>query len=190
MRGFKEFCEQKRKKTIISDVDGVLLDFVKGFISWMKTTHPKIKVTDKVWNLGLDEKNAWDLIIEYWNSDDFGDGLEFFPDAKQGINELAETFELHIASALAPEFKEQRIRNLWGVNYKTIFVGHDKLDHILEMNPDIALEDKVEYVLKMTEAGIDVYYPVIPMTSKIPPGIATPYNNWKQLVEIIKKKYS
>lgn len=192
MKSFRAFCEKgpvtKTGLKLVSDVDGVLLDFSGGFTKWVKANKPELGQVDKSkWDFGIDKKKAWPAVLEFWASPEFAAGLEFFTGAKKGINELAKMFELHVVTALWPEFKQVRIKNLAGVNYKSITVMKDKLPRILSMKPDLAIEDKPAYILKMAAAGIDVYYPVIPLTAGI--SVGTPYRNWKQLVQIIKRKY-
>lgn len=173
---------------LVCDVDGVLVNFTKGFSQWVKAVKPELLPIDQTrWDFGMGNK-SWDIVKEYWASTEFAAGLEYFPGAKQGINELAKMFELHIVTALDARYKSIRAKNLSGVHYQTLTVKAEKIAHILSLKPTVGIEDKPSNIKKMSAAGIDVYYPVIPLTQGVSTG--TSYRNWKQLVSIIKKKYA
>lgn len=192
MKRFNEFLNEGNKKMkLFSDVDGVILDFTGGMKAWLRVNYPELmkdwKDTD--WGFGMGHELAYKLVGEFWESPNFRNGLNFVPGAVKGINELAKNFDLHIVSAVDEKYFEYRKKNLEDVNYKTIKVmNKGKLDYVINnVKPDIGIEDKPEYIEKMVKAGIDVYYPDIPITRKVTVG--TRYKTWTELVKIIKEKY-
>jgi len=195
MKNFKEFLNEKNTgKKIMSDVDGVIVDFGGAFKQWMQTNFPKVPVDITItgptaWTFGLEKDEAWKFVELFWNTPAGVERLPFFPGAKAGFNRLAKNFSIHVVTALDPRFKGARLKNLSGFNYDSITIkGQGKLEHILNVTkPDIAIEDKPEYIKKMSAAGIDVYYPVLPLTSGV--GAGTKYRSWKQLVKMIEDKY-
>lgn len=178
-------------KKIMCDVDGVLLDFIGGFRNYLKEHYPPLILDERYWAFGLEPEIAWQLVEEYWASDDFYKiGLKFFPGALDGINDLANDFAIHIVTSLAPQFEEGRRINLKEVNFRDIqVIGRGKLEYILnKLQPDIAIEDKPKTIEAMVEIGVDVYLPNIKLTEEVTVG--TKYDNWLELVSLIKQKHN
>ena len=180
-------------KKLMCDVDGILLDMTKCFGDYIKKINPDIVLYPEKWDYGIDYDTIHRYLDQYWESDDFlVKGMDFFPNAKENINKIAKFLELNIVTALPKKYKDQRVRNLKGVNYHDLqVIGGEKIDYILNiLKPDVAFEDKPEYIIRMASAGTDVYFPNIPLTQGIGPEIATPYNDWNHLFEMVNEKYN
>ena len=188
MLNFTEFLSEANRLKIMSDVDGVILDFGGGMKNWIQANHPERVLDFTSWDFGLG-KDAWTYVMLFWASGAL-ERLKQYPGAKAGFNKLAKKFDIHIVTALDPKYTAQRKKNLSGFNYKSITVkGLGKLEHILNVTkPDIAFEDKPEYIRKMVAAGIDVYYPDLPLTKGV--NVGTRYKSWSELVKLVTRKYN
>lgn len=194
MKKFKEFLIEKQlqKRYVIScDVDGVLLDFIGGIKKWADKTHPEYDIKINIpgnWYFGVDKKLAWKMVEEFWATDELSK-LPQYPGAKTGFNRLAKNFEVHIVTALDAKYKAKRVKNLSGFNYESMTVkAEGKFQTIVnKIKPDIAIEDKPELIQRMTRAGIDVYWPNLPLTKGV--AVGTKYKNWPDLVKKLERKY-
>lgn len=186
MKNFSTFLNEANRLKIMSDVDGVILDFTGGFKNWMANEH-QLAIDVTRWDFGMN--NVWDYIKIYWASGAM-ENLKQYPGAKTAFNKLAKKFDIHIVTALDAKYKADRIKNLLGFDYKSITIkGQGKLEHILNVTkPDIAFEDKPEYIMKMSQSGIDVYYPDLPLTKTLTMG--TKYKSWSHLLKLITRKYN
>ena len=142
------------------------------------------------WDMGIG-KDGWDLIVKYWRSESFARGLPEIKGAKVGFNAIAKDYDITIVTAVPEEFRKIRAANLKGFRYaKLKMFGKNKVQWIINtLKPEFAIEDKPVNVKKMAAAGINVYYPIIPLTKSITRGPhAIPYRNWAQLVKLIKDR--
>jgi len=177
------------KMKLMSDVDGVLVDFNNTFANWMEEHHPELAPVDRgKWHFGLDDEVAWGYCEEFWETD-WIRRLPFFEGAVDGLNSIIDIFQIHIVTALPHKYEHARRVNLSSVNYDSMMViGRDKMDYIIDvLKPDIAIEDKPKNVNLLHETGIDVYYPDHPITKDI--SVGTRYFSWKELVEILRDRY-
>lgn len=173
---------------LMSDVDGVLLDFVSMFAYWISKNYPEIELEREKWHFGLEEKRAWELCEMFWETEWMAK-LPFFPGVKDGINNLVDLFQIHIVTALPHRYEYQRKLNLSSINYDVIqVIGKDKEHHVIDvLRPTVAIEDKPSTIQNFHDAGIDVYYPDTPLTVNVIVG--TKYQNWTELVKMIREKY-
>jgi len=185
-----KIMESTLKIKLMSDVDGVLVDFNGDFADWLEENHNDAfqGFNPAVWDFNLG-KESWNYIKEFWSSGVLTN-LTIFPNAKKVFNDLSEIFQMNIVTALDPKYKSERVINLKGFKYDSIKVlGTGKIEYILNnLKPVVAIEDKPEYIRRMSKAGIDVYFPRIPMTRGLE-SYGTPYRNWLELKKILLEKY-
>jgi phosphoglycolate phosphatase-like HAD superfamily hydrolase len=145
-------------KIILTDCDGVLLDWESAFMKWMSVKGYEKKV-DAVYDIsitfGLDKTQGTRLVKEFNESAWMG-YLKPFRDARSGVARLYEAgYRFHCITSLSLDTKAKRLRlmNLENVFGKGVFkelicldTGADK-DHILEEYEGSGfywIEDKTE----------------------------------------------
>lgn len=185
MLNFKDY-----KPKLFSDVDGVILDIQSSFYDWLYKKYPEYRkrLVKNVWGLGLNIDLANELMKKFQLDGEIKH-LKYFLGAFAMINTLAEHFEIHIVTALDPEFDSDRRSNLEGLEYTTLTcAGKNKEQIVKDINPVIGIEDKPSLIHSFVEYGIDVYYPDTPELGIMTVG--TPYRNWFQLIELIESHYA
>jgi len=173
---------------ICSDVDGVILDYIRGFIDF--TIKEKITYTHDPKHFGV-IRNLPDkeLIWEKFHSGDYLKKLNFYDYSLQVLNLLVNQHELHLVSALEPKQFKKREENLNALNYTSLkCVGDFRKEQIIieEIKPDVMLEDRPELIRAFTNAGIRVIYPDWHLYTKGMERYATPFSSWQEIPELIK----
>jgi hypothetical protein len=160
MKSFKQFVEGG-KKTVVFDVENVLLDFSTLIISLLKRDN--VKFTTSNYDFGLDEKTVYKYVEEIWNSPNF-ENMPIIKDAKQVFNKISALVPTAIATAIPFKYKIPRIKNLKGFNYQALhFYPKDKSGNVIKnLSPDICVEDKPENIEDFHNSGAFVYYPNLP----------------------------
>jgi 5'(3')-deoxyribonucleotidase len=177
----------KKEKAICCDVDGVITNFGDAYRKWLSKNHPKVKINPDSYHCGVPFELGKDFVSELWRSGVIRE-MEHFPGAKTYFNKLAQKYDMYIVTAINPNYSVQRTKNLKGYGYKSLTLIHKrKTDWIInDLKPDIAIEDKPANIKTLSEAGIDVYYPIyVPYTNDME-DYGTPFNSWKHLWELLK----
>jgi len=181
-------------KKIGCDVDGVLLDMRLSIQNHIRinslNTHNypeeyySFKTISSDGYLVPDDRTLY----YFWGTEAISH-LEFFPEAKEGINTLSHSHEIHIVTALPSQHVALRTKNLEGVNYSSLHViGRQKKDFILDtLKPDIVIEDKPALIQQFSRAGIQVFYPDRPYIPDMRE-LAVPYRSWDELLEMLEGK--
>ena len=163
-------------KIILTDCDGVLLDWEKGFNEWM-TSKGYAKVVEGIYDIsktyGLEKKVGKRLVREYNESAWMG-YLKAFRDARSGVAKLYEAgYRFHCITSLSLDKKAKRLRmqNLENVFGKGVFkelvcldTGADKDESLAEYEGSgfYWLEDKTENAecgLKFGLKSILIHHP-------------------------------
>ena len=172
---------------ICSDVDGVILDYIQGFLDF--TQKEKIPY--------IHNPNFYGVIRNFPNNDEIykkfhaGDylrNLKFYDFSLKVLNLLANFHELHLVSALEPEQYEKRAENLSELNYASLqCVGDSLKEQIIveEIKPDLMLEDRPELIQNFYNAGIYVVYPNWHPYTNGMEKYATPFSSWQEIPEIL-----
>jgi hypothetical protein len=190
------------KNVILTDIDGVILDWEYAFSVWMQTHgHSKVEGGQYKYSIGkrygIDEKNAKQL-IKYFNE---SASIGFLPplrDAMYYVKKLHEKhgYIFHAITSLSKDqnackLREMNLRKLFGETAfeKYIFLdtGADKDDALLPYKDSglYWIEDKIDNCLTGINMGLksllmthghnmDFVHPEIPHVK-----------NWKQIYETI-----
>jgi hypothetical protein len=176
-----------KKVKIVCDVDGVILDFSKSFARFWNSKYPDHLISErpKSWRFGLPKEmhtRLHDEVNNFGRTEESGKLEYLFTDIDPYFNYLSEIHDIHIVTACPEEFKENRILNLNYLKYSSLaFKSKNKAKYIIEeVKPFIAIEDYPENVVKLSVAGIKVYYPDLPYTAGYE-AYGTPFNSWKEL---------
>lgn len=62
----------KNRTPILTDCDGVLLNFGIGFPEYINNAYPDLKIDLDAWDFGLPKEQFWDLISDFNTTPDFG----------------------------------------------------------------------------------------------------------------------
>jgi phosphoglycolate phosphatase-like HAD superfamily hydrolase len=163
-------------KIILTDCDGVLLDWENGFNEWM-TSKGYTKVVEGIYDIsktyGLEKAVGKRLVKEYNESAWMG-YLKAFRDARSGVAKLYEAgYRFHCITSLSLDKKAKRLRmqNLENVFGKGVFkelvcldTGADKDEALAEYEGSgfYWLEDKTENAecgLKFGLKSILIHHP-------------------------------
>lgn len=139
----RERKEMSKYKIILTDCDGVLLDWENAFHGWMQKRGYEKKV-DGVYDISTAygiEKAEGKTLVRYFNESAWMGYLKAFRDARSGVGRLYEAgYRFHCITSLSLDTKAKRLRqmNLENIFGKGVFkeivcldTGADK-DHILE----------------------------------------------------------
>jgi len=173
------------KKHIICDVDGVIVDFKNPYIDFVKSKMPDKKINPSVYELGLTLEENGEMVVKFW--EEYGiENLKPFDGTKKYFNILAKKHRMRIASALDPKYEKQRLVNLKGFDYEDLnLISRNKAEWIINQNPDIAIEDKPQNIIKLANAGINVFIPMYVSYTGSMGQYGTFFKSWKELSEII-----
>ncbi len=173
---------------ICSDVDGVILNYIQGFIDFTQrenipyTHEPELYGVIRNFpdNLGMrDQFHAGDSLRQ----------LNYFNDSLQILNMLATQHELHLVTALEPEQFRKREENLAALNYTSLqCVGDIRKEQIIveEIQPDVMLEDRPELIEAFYSAGIRVLFPDWHPYTKGMERFGTPFSRWQEIPELLQ----
>lgn len=145
-------------KIILTDCDGVLLDWETAFHGWM-TKRGYEKKVDAVYDISTAygiEKAEGKTLVRYFNESAWMGYLKAFRDARSGVGRLYEAgYRFHCITSLSLDKKAQRLRmmNLENIFGKGVFkecicldTGADKDDALAEYEGSgfYWVEDKTE----------------------------------------------
>ena len=104
---------------ICSDVDGVILNYIQGFLDFTIEENIPYKYNPNSYGVISNFPNN-NAIYEKFHSGDFLSKLKFYDNSVKILNLLAKKHELHLVSALEPEQFKKREENLNSLNYSSI----------------------------------------------------------------------
>ena len=174
---------------ICSDVDGVILNYIQGFIDF--TRKEKIPFSHNPELYGVISNFPDNLKVrDQFYSGKYLSQLKFYDDSLEILNLLASKHELHLVSALEPEQSKKRVENLEMLNYTTLqCVGDLRKEQIIvgEIQPDVMIEDRPELIESFCHAGLYVIYPDWHPYTKGMDSYATPFSHWQEVPDLLKK---
>jgi len=104
---------------ICSDVDGVILDYIRGFIEF--TQREKIPYSHDPDLYGVIRNFPDNVEVrDRFHAGDSLRNLKYIDGSLEILNLLASRHELHLVTALEPEQTQKRAENLKSVNYTTL----------------------------------------------------------------------
>ena len=144
-------------KLILTDVDGVLLEWVQSFQTWIRTNHPELQLNPD-WRAlytihdwyGLEMMGGHDLVYEFNNSEAIKNMLPY-GDAPDYVVRLANAGYDFIAITSmgakeeAIEWRKQNLKAWFGGAITRLIVTplhDDKSEYLQEFQPAIWIEDK------------------------------------------------
>tara|TARA_B100001250_G_scaffold104068_1_gene87769 strand:+ start:33 stop:569 length:537 start_codon:yes stop_codon:yes gene_type:complete len=174
---------------ICSDVDGVILNYIQGFIDFTRDENIPYKYDPNLYGVISNFPNN-DAIYEKFHAGNYLSNLKYYDHSLKILNLLANKHELHLVSALEPEQYQKREKNLNYLNYSSLQCVGDYLKEqiiIKEIKPDVMLEDKPDLIKSFNKSGISVFYPDWHQYTKGMHLYATPFSSWEQIPDLIKK---
>ena len=172
---------------ICSDVDGVILNYIQGFIDFTKEENISYNYNPSLYGVISNFPNN-DAIYKKFHSGDFLRKLKFYDNSLDILNLLAKKHELHLVSALEPEQLKKREENLSSLNYSSLQCVGDFLKEqiiIEEIKPDVMIEDRPELIKSFNNSGISVLYPDWHEYTKGMDRYATAFSSWEEIPELI-----
>jgi 5'(3')-deoxyribonucleotidase len=174
---------------ICSDVDGVILDYILGFIEFTQKEKIPYSHNPELWGVIRNFPDNFEVRNRFHAGDSLRN-LKYFDGSLEILNLLASRHDLHLVTALEPEQTQKRVENLESVNYKTLqCVGHLRKEQIIvkEIQPDVMIEDSPELIESFCNAGLYVIYPDWHLYTKGMDRYATPFSHWQEVPDLLKK---
>ena len=174
---------------ICSDVDGVILNYILGFIEFTQKEKIPYSHDPELWGVIRNFPDNFEVRNRFHAGDSLRN-LKYFDGSLEILNLLARSHELHLVTALEPEQTQKRVKNLESVNYTTLqCVGHLRKEQIIvkEIQPDVMIEDSPELIESFCNAGLYVIYPDWHPYTKGMDRYATPFSHWQEVPDLLKK---
>ena len=174
---------------ICSDVDGVILNYILGFIEFTQKEKIPYSHDPELWGVIRNFPDNFEVRNRFHAGDSLRN-LKYFDGSLEILNLLASSHELHLVTALEPEQTQKRVENLESVNYTTLqCVGHLRKEQIIvkEIQPDVMIEDSPELIESFCNAGLYVIYPDLHPYTKGMDRYATPFSHWHEVPDLLKK---
>ena len=174
---------------ICSDVDGVILNYILGFIEFTQKEKIPYNHDPELWGVIRNFPDNFEVRNRFHAGDSLRN-LKYFDGSLEILNLLARSHELHLVTALEPEQTQKRVENLESVNYTTLqCVGHLRKEQIIvkEIQPDVMIEDSPELIESFSNAGLYVIYPDWEPYTKGMDRYATPFSHWQEVPDLLKK---
>lgn len=180
-----------KRKTLIVDIDGVILNFAGAFAQWWnKNEYDTCSLPENPHDWQFDHPNS-ELIHQ--GIDDFVATDEYFPlmepDLPQLFKKLHKKYRIHLMTSFSIRHRDFRIRNLkhHGIVYDEItFANVQKIELVRQIQPVALIEDKPKNIMDFVEHGYPVYVPYYwNYCQHLQHDLIKFYNNWKELVDMI-----
>ena len=172
---------------ICSDVDGVILNYIQGFIDF--TIKEKIPYSHNPELYGvISNFNDNQKVRDQFYSGIYLSKLKYYDDSLEILNMLASKNELHLVSALEPEQSKKRVENLKMLNYLTLqCVGDERKEEtvVYGIQPDVMIEDRPELIEAFSRAGIKVFFPDWHPYTKGMERFGTPFSLWNEVPHLL-----
>lgn len=197
----------KEKRKIISDIDGVLIDFnpvLNKYYNKRFGTNFEYKDylyydLEKVWK--CPRQQVIDVVSDFYRSREFLD-LRPMKDAPEVIEILSRNYEFSAATNRPASIKRETkhfLDNFFGRIFKNVFINGqyhlsslhlDKTDYCLDNNAFILFEDNLDITKKAAEKGIQVFlFDNLSNREKGLPDkikrVGVNGNHWKQILEYL-----
>ena len=174
---------------ICSDVDGVILDYIQGFIDFTQKEEIPYIHNPQLYGVIRNFPNK-KVIWEKFYAGDYLRKLNYYENSLQILNFLSNQHELHLVSALVPEQFQKRAENLSELNYTSLqCVGDSRKEKIIieDIKPDVVFEDRPELIQTFHNAGIPVIFPNWHLYTDGMEHYGTPFSSWKEIPKLLKK---
>ena len=173
---------------ICSDVDGVILDYIQGFIDFTIKEKIYYEHDPNLYGVIRNFPNK-EEIYERFLSGNYLSNLNYYDHSLKILNLLAQKHELYLVSALDPTQQKEREKNLNALNYISLqCVGESLKEQIIleEIKPDIMLEDRPKLIKTFSNNGISVIFPEWHNYTKGMERYAIPFSNWLEIPKLLK----
>ena len=174
---------------ICSDVDGVILNYIQGFIDFTRDEDIDYQYNPENYGVITGIENAENLRKRF-HAKDYLRQLQYYEGALEVLNRLVEKDEVHLVTAIQPECSEMRAENLTALNYTSLqCVGDAAKERVIieEVAPDVMIEDRPELIKAFHGAGIPVFYPDWHPYTRGMKAFGTPFSHWNQIPELFQK---
>ena len=199
-----KFNYDLKSKVILTDCDGVLVDWCYGFHSWMKRVHSLEPMAEEAYEMEVVYGLAKDTMKEYVRSYNASADIAYLKplnDAVKYVKKLHEEcgFVFHCITSLSldPAAQKARIYNLEQLFGTTAFekvicldTGEDKIDALTPYidTECVWVEDKIENADLGVNFGLNTFLIAHEFNAGYKGG-AIRVPNWKYIYEVITGGY-
>lgn len=173
---------------ICSDVDGVILNYIQGFIDFTKRQNIPYTHNPELYGVIRNFPDNVE-VRDQFHAGEYLRQLKFYDGSLEILNLLAGRHELHLITALEPEQSQKRAENLKKVNYTSLqCVGDDRKEKIVieQIQPDVMFEDRPELIEAFHHAGLRVIFPDWHPYTKGMERFATPFSLWQEIPDLLQ----
>lgn len=174
---------------IACDVDGVLLNFSKGFQKFVWKEHGSYISHDPT-SWSYDPTLNISAYMEQYVASGIFTNLEFLEKGiNRRFNELAFSHTVDIVTSFWEHLSDERLENLSDFNYENIYFTEDKVkwfkDTRLEHNYELIIDDKPDIIEEMSST-VPVLFPVTSYNkSLIGKNNCYPYLTFEEIYDIL-----
>ena len=186
-------------KLIISDCDGVILDFHKAFEQFVSRYYPDITLDNTDYALGLTAQEMYNIVNEF-NTDFSFSRLEALGDSLEYVAKLQEEFDykfVAITTCLGTErtkvMRELNLRTLFGYStFEEIIclpIGTSKFGALQKFEPTYYCDDKLKHCESAVKAGHTAFKMLHSYNIENErPDTIVPVHDWKTIYEYVKSR--
>jgi len=181
------------KQTIVSDVDGIILNFLKTFLKYINSEGLTNITEEDITSYNFKECSSLpddidkNFYIPFTNTDNMS-SLPYIEGALEFFTNMSRRFNLVLLTAMDKKFSEQREKNLTQLDYHDIIYSKEKLKHVLDINPKYIFEDDPDMITqyeKSSWAGI-IFVPRTAYTQNYGWKKAMVYSSWCEVLYTMK----
>jgi len=156
-------------KVILSDIDGVILDFLTSFKNYLKSVNVKIVPINKYDDVFDNYKKYY---IQYLETQPY---INYYSGALDYFNYLSQNYKIVLLTSINKSIEKSRIKNLKDLNYTDIIFTKEKEKFIKQYSPIFIYEDCPDTIKKYLKvySGF-IYCPIRPYTKEV---------NYKQVIK-------
>ncbi|PIN73242.1 hypothetical protein COV20_03355 [Candidatus Woesearchaeota archaeon CG10_big_fil_rev_8_21_14_0_10_45_16] len=186
------------------DIDGVLVDFVSGFLQYYNLKYgTDLKYNDATTYymeeaFGLPQDKISSIMNEYLRSHAFV-RMQLIPGSKEAIGNLSSRHSLHIITARSSDIYDRTVgwlhHNFPGCFSKILFSNSPGLPKMSkaaickQQGVSILVEDSLENALTCSAAGVTVFLMDCPWNQRgqLPENVIR-VSDWQEIVETLQKE--
>lgn len=189
-----------KEKVIISDIDGVAIDWLQGFINYMESTHKIFALHDKPSQFGMNDifpgvAKPWEFILDYQHSE-FYLNLDAYEDAQKSFKALHNNgFKIILLSSCGDsdfitKARTENIEDKFGDCIEELIMlpyASSKTEALLKLPQGAFIEDQMKVAIEGVQTGKTTFIRNMPYNVNDHHDQVTRINSFLELPNHLKK---